>query len=154
MVTDALIPLAAVFAGFHATSKREVLEFLSREAAGRTGQAVTAILEALLMREHLGSTGVGAGIAIPHARLPGLERVCAVFLRLDCPIDFQAVDEHPVDLVFLLLSPAADGADHLRALSQISRLMRDPKLCTALRRTTDPAALQALLTAHLTPATI
>jgi len=135
----------AVFTGVRVSSKTEALGVLAKEAACRCGQQERMILDALVERERLGSTGVGSGIAVPHARLSGLNRLCAVFLRLDRPIDFESVDERPVDLLFLVLSPETAGADHLKALSQVSRLLRNDVLCRALRRATDPVTLHSLL---------
>ena len=145
MEIDDLIQPQSVLTGIRPGSKQEMLTLLAREAASRTGQAERVIFDALEEREHLGSTGVGAGIAVPHARLPGLDRLCAVFVRLDRPIDFEAVDERPVDLVFLLLSPETAGVEHLRTLSRVSRLLRDGEVCRKLRGTADPAALRSLL---------
>lgn len=147
-ISDLLQP-QSVLAGVRVASKKEALSVLARQAAGRTGQPERAILDALVERERLGSTGVGSGIAVPHARLPGLSHICAVFVRLDRPIDFEAVDERPVDLIFLLLSPETAGADHLRALSRISRLLRDGEVCRILRRTSGPTELHSFLTGQL-----
>jgi len=145
MEINDLIRPQSVLTGMRPGSKREMLTLLAREAASRTGEAEQVVFDALEEREHLGSTGVGAGIAVPHARLPGLDRLCAVFVRLDRPIDFEAVDERPVDLIFLLLSPETAGVEHLRMLSRISRLLRDGEVCRKLRGATDPAALRSLL---------
>lgn len=145
MEISELLQPQSVLAGVRVTSKTEALTVLARQAASRTGQPERVILDALMERERLGSTGVGSGIAVPHARLPGLDGLCAVFLRLDRPIDFEAVDERPVDLIFLLLSPETAGADHLRALSRVSRLLRDSEVCRTLRRATDPGELHSFL---------
>ena len=115
MAIDDLLTPQSVLTGVRVASKSEALTLLARQAASRTGQPERDIFDALVERERLGSTGVGAGIAVPHARLSGLERLCGVFLRLDRAIDFDSVDDRPVDVVFLLLSPMAAGADHLRA---------------------------------------
>jgi len=147
-----LIQPQSILTGMRVGSKKEALALLARQAAGITGQPERTILDALVERERLGSTGVGSGIAVPHARLAGLDSLCAIFLRLDRPIDFDAVDERPVDLVFLLLSPEAAGADHLRALSRITRLLRDGEICRTLRRTTDTAELRAFLIGQFKPA--
>jgi PTS system nitrogen regulatory IIA component len=143
------VRLSSILAGLRVTSKKEVLMMLAREVATRTGLHELAIFNALLERERLGSTGVGAGIAIPHARLPNLDRPCSVFARLDRPIAFDSIDERPVDLVFLVLSPEMAGGDHLKFLSRISRLFRDQALCRALRRTSDTALLRSLLNNHI-----
>ncbi len=147
-----LIHPRAVLAGVRVASKAEALTLLARESADRTGLAQRMIFDALLERERLGSTGVGSGIAIPHARLAGLAKPCAVFLRLDRPIDFESIDERPVDLLFLLLSPSATvGMDHLKALSRVSRLLRDGDVCRALRRCADAAELHARLIGQFAP---
>ena len=104
------------------------------------------IFDTLLHRERLGSTGIGDGIAIPHGKLVQLTRIVGVFARLDRPVDFDALDDEPVDLVFLLLAPEGAGADHLKALARIARVLRDGDTATKLRASRDPAALYALLT--------
>ena len=104
------------------------------------------IYDVLLERERLGSTGVGNGIAIPHGKLAGLKRLQGLFLRLEPAVDFDSVDEQPVDLVFLLLAPESAGADHLKALARVSRLLRDRQVCEKLRGAEHPDALYALLT--------
>ncbi|MBI3453494.1 MAG: PTS sugar transporter subunit IIA, partial [Rhodospirillales bacterium] len=96
--------------------------------------------------ERLGTTGVGGGIAIPHGKLPELKRLYGVFARLEKPVDFESIDEQPVDLIFLLLAPGAAGADHLKALARVSRLLRDRRACEKLRGSDKPEALYALLT--------
>ncbi|MEX1082760.1 MAG: PTS sugar transporter subunit IIA, partial [Xanthobacteraceae bacterium] len=104
-----------------------------------------AIAEVLLQREALGSTAVGSGIAIPHGKLPKLNRLLGIFARLDQPIDFEALDNQPVDLIFMLLAPEAAGADHLKALARIARLLRDPEVAQKLRESQDAAALYTVL---------
>ena len=104
------------------------------------------IFDVLLERERLGTTGVGNGIAIPHGKLPGLSRLYGLFARLEHPVDFDSIDEQPVDLIFLLLAPEAAGADHLKALARVSRLLRDRTICEKLRGADNPDALYALLT--------
>ncbi len=104
------------------------------------------IFEILLSREKLGSTGVGSGIAIPHGKIKDLDRLRGYFARLDRPVEFDAVDERPVDLIFLLLAPEEAGADHLKALARVSRLMRDENVCKKLRGSDTSEALYALLT--------
>ena len=96
-------------------------------------------------RERLGTTGIGHGIAIPHGKLPGLERVYGVFARLERPVDFDAIDDQPVDLIYLLLAPANCGADHLKALAKVSRLLRDRRLCEKVRGSTTCDAIFALM---------
>lgn len=129
--------------------KAELLEILATRAARITGQDPQTVLEALTAREALGSTGLGNGIAIPHGKLPGLKGVVAVFVRLAQPVEFDAVDDQPVDLAFMLLAPTGAGADHLKALARVARLLRTDSLVEALRATDDPAKLHALLTAAL-----
>ncbi|GAA4221112.1 PTS system nitrogen regulatory IIA component [Sagittula marina] len=106
----------------------------------------STVVEALLERETLGPTGVGHGVALPHARIAGLEEVLGVFLLLEKPIDFDAVDRQPVDLVFALLAPEEAGVEHLKALALVSRTLRDPALCTKLRANRDAATLYTILT--------
>lgn len=130
-------------------TKPELLECLAAHAAGIAGYNSEAILKAISEREELGSTGLGNGIAIPHGKLPGLEGVTALFAKLEQPVDFDAVDDQPVDLVVLLLAPVGAGADHLKALARVARLLRTESLVEDLRRTDDPAKLHALLTAPL-----
>ena len=109
-------------------------------------RATTEIFDVLLERERLGTTGVGNGIAIPHGKLAGLKKLHGVFARLSTPIDFEAIDERPVDLIFLLLAPETAGADHLKALARVSRLLRDQAVCEKLRKTDTADALYILLT--------
>ena len=115
-------------------------------AAEVTGEHERAIFDVLMERERLGTTGVGSGIAIPHGKLQSLERLYGLFARLEQPVDFQAIDERPVDLIFLLLAPESAGADHLKALARISRVLRDGKVCDKLRGTDTAEALYAILT--------
>ena len=128
-------------------SKTTLLERLAAHAAEVAGQDAKAVLEALVEREALGSTGLGNGIAVPHGKFPGLKRVTAVFARLDEPVEFDAVDDMPVDLVMMLLAPLGAGAEHLKALSRVARLLRTEALVDDLRRTTDPKELYRMLTA-------
>jgi nitrogen PTS system EIIA component len=143
-IVDLLRP-ERVFAHLRATSKKQTLQELARRAAQATGQNERAIFDVLMERERLGTTGVGNGIAIPHGKLPTLDRLYGLFARLEHPIDFDAIDERPVDLVFLLLAPESAGADHLKALARVSRLLRDKTACEKLRGTDDSEALYALL---------
>lgn len=144
-ITDLITPESVVGA-LKATSKKQALQDLAEKAAGITGQHERAIFDVLMERERLGTTGVGNGIAIPHGKLPNLEGLHGVFARLDEPVDFQAIDDQPVDLVFLLLAPESAGADHLKALARVSRLLRDKGTCEKLRGTDSADALYALLT--------
>jgi PTS system nitrogen regulatory IIA component len=127
-------------------AKKQALLELAKRAAAMTGVPERAIHEALVERERLGSTGIGMGVAVPHAKLPGLDRVCGLFARLERPIPFDAIDDQPVDLIFALLAPENAGADHLTALALVSRLLRDRAVCEKLRGTRSADALYALLT--------
>jgi PTS system nitrogen regulatory IIA component len=141
-----LIAPERVVPDLRTTSKKQILQELARIAAATVGLHEKAVFEVLLERERLGSTGVGNGVAIPHGKLPGLKRLYGFFARLASPIDFEAVDDQPVDLVFLLLAPETAGADHLKALARISRLLRDKETCEKLRGSDSGDALYALLT--------
>lgn len=140
-----LISTDSVVARLPAKSKKQVLQALSAHAAGLTGLPERDIFDTLLQREKLGSTGVGRGVAIPHGKLAGLPQILGVFARLEQPVEFESVDREPVDLVFLLLAPEGAGADHLKALSRIARVLRDPSIVARLRATDDPGTLYALL---------
>jgi PTS system nitrogen regulatory IIA component len=144
-IVDLVTP-DAVIAALKATSKKQALQELAKKAAELTGAHERAILDVLIERERLGTTGVGGGIAIPHGKLPDLQRLQGVFARLERPIDFDAIDEQPVDLIFLLLAPGGAGADHLKALARVSRLLRDRKTCDKLRGSETREAIYALLT--------
>jgi len=135
-----------VIANLKANSKKQALQELSARAAKITGQHERAIFDTLLERERLGTTGVGNGIAIPHGRLPGLDKLYGLFARVERPIDFDSIDEMPVDLIFLLLAPESAGADHLKALARVSRLLRDKAVCEKLRGAESADAIYALLT--------
>ncbi|HSK38130.1 MAG TPA: PTS IIA-like nitrogen regulatory protein PtsN [Arenibaculum sp.] len=141
-----LITPKSIIANLRAGSKKQALQELARKAAELTGQHERAIFDVLLERERLGTTGVGHGIAIPHGKLPNLDRVHGVFARLERPVDFDAIDEQPVDLMFLLLAPESAGADHLKALARVSRLLRDASMCEKLRGCDNADAIYALLT--------
>ena len=134
-----------VLANLRASNKRQVLQELARKASKLTGQAEDAIYEILNERELLGTTGIGHGIAIPHGKLPGLDRVYGVFAKLERPVDFDAIDNQPVDLIFLLLAPANCGTDHLKALAKVSRMLRDRILCEKMRGSTSCDAIYALM---------
>lgn len=144
-ISDLLSPQGVV-ANLKSKSKKQALQDLARRAADITGVHERKIFDVLLERERLGTTGVGQGIAIPHGKLAELQTIYALFARLERPIDFEAIDDHPVDLIFVLLAPESAGADHLKALARISRLLRDVKTCDKLRGTDDQDALYALLT--------
>jgi PTS system nitrogen regulatory IIA component len=141
-----LIAPEQVIAGLKAGNKKQALQELAKIAADVVGINDRAVFEVLLERERLGSTGVGNGVAIPHGKLAGLKRLYCFFARLSAPIDFEAVDDQPVDLVCLLLAPETAGADHLKALARISRLLRDKETCEKLRGSDSADALYALLT--------
>jgi PTS system nitrogen regulatory IIA component len=143
-LTDLITP-NSVIAGLKVNSKKQLLQELAARAAELSGQGERTILEILQQREKLGSTGVGNGIAIPHGKLPKLDRLFGLFARLDRPIDFEALDDQPVDLVFLLLAPENAGADHLKALARVARLLRDPDIARKLRGSRDAEALYAVL---------
>lgn len=141
-----LIEPRAVIASLKATSKKQALQELARHAAAVTGLGERRIFETLLERERLGTTGVGHGAAIPHGKLSELKRLHGMFARLDKPIDFESIDEQPVDLIFLLLAPEGARADHLKALARISRLLRNSGMCDKLRGATNADGLYMLLT--------
>jgi PTS system nitrogen regulatory IIA component len=141
-----LIGPNSVIADLRATSKKQALQELAERAAAVTGLHERQIFDVLLERERLGTTGVGNGIAIPHGKLAGLKKLHGVFARLSTPIDFESIDERPVDLIFLLLAPETAGADHLKALARVSRLLRDQSVCEKLRKTDSADALYILLT--------
>lgn len=141
-----VIAAEAVIPRLMAKNKKQLLQDLAERAAALTGLRGRDILEAVLERERVGSTAMGRGIAIPHGRVAGLQRIVTVFARLDQPIDFEASDEEPVDLVFLLLAPEHAGADHLKALARISRLLREPQTIERLRSSYDAATIYAILT--------
>jgi PTS system nitrogen regulatory IIA component len=143
-LTDLIAP-NAVIPGLKATSKKQAIQELAAHAAQLTGQNERTIAEVLLQREKLGSTGVGNGIAIPHGKLAKLPKLFGLFARLERPIDFEALDGQPVDLIFLLLAPEAAGADHLKALARVARLLRDPEIAQKLRDSHDAEALYAVL---------
>lgn len=128
-------------------TKRQLFDALANRAAELTGRPQADIVDAITSREELGSTGLGNGIAIPHGKIAGLKSVTAVFARLDAPIEFDAIDDQPVDIVMMLLAPTGAGADHLKALSRVARLLRTEHVVDELRRTDGSARLHALLTA-------
>ena len=136
-----------------ASSKRQALHVVADAAAQALGMPEEKVLEALLEREALGSTGLGAGVAVPHARLEGVERVTAVFVRLDTPVAYGSVDDRPVDLLFALFAPPKAGADHLRALAAVSRALRSPEMREQLRQARTADAIRALFVRDNAPAT-
>jgi len=144
-IADLLTP-DAVVSHLKAANKKQALQDLAHKAAALTGIAERRIFETLSEREKLGSTGMGQGIAIPHGRISGIEKMTGLFAQLDHPVDFDAMDDQPVDLVFLLLAPEGAGADHLKALARVSRVLRNQAVCEKLRAAANSAALYALLT--------
>ncbi len=141
-----IITPESVVANLKVTSKKQALQELSKKIAELVGQDERKIFNILLEREKLGTTGVGNGIAIPHGKLDDLDKLQGVFARLERPVDFDAIDERPVDLIFLLVAPESAGADHLKALARVSRLLRDKTMCDKLRGSDNAEALYALLT--------
>ena len=141
-----LITQDAVLPALKVNSKKQLLQELSAKAALVTGLAEREVFDVILQRERLGSTGVGNGIAIPHGKLTSIHDIVGVFARLSEPVDFEALDDQPVDLVFLLLAPEGAGADHLKALSRIARVLRDGDMVTKLRQTDSASAIYAFLT--------
>ena len=144
-----LISLDGIIPALKAKSKKQVLQLLAENAADLLDINQREIFDTLLQRERLGSTGIGHGIAIPHGKLNSINGVFSVFARLEAPIDFDSIDDEPVDLIFLLLAPESAGADHLKALARISRLLRDPSAVEKLRASRDKDALYSVLTEPL-----
>ena len=144
-ISDLLTP-RGVISSLRVGNKKQALQELAKRAAVATGVPERRIFDVLSERERLGTTGIGMGIAIPHGKLPEINRLFGLFARLDRPIPFESIDDQPVDLVFLLLAPPDAGADHLKALARVSRLLRDRATCAKLRGTDNSDALYALLT--------
>ena len=144
-ISDLVSP-ESIVPKLRARSKKQALQKLSKRLAAIIHQDEGIIFDVLLEREKLGTTGVGTGIAIPHGKLPGLDTLHGMFARLESPIDFEAIDEQPVDLIFLLLAPESAGADHLKALARVSRLLRDSDACESLRRAESSDDIYSLLT--------
>ncbi len=143
-LSDLVVP-NAVIPALKVNSKKQAITELAAKAAALTGQSEREILEILLQREKLGSTGVGNGVAIPHGKLPKLGKLFGLFARLDRAIDFESLDNQPVDLIFLLLAPEGAGADHLKALARVARLLRDPEIVHRLRESRDADSLYTVL---------
>lgn len=144
-----IVSPASVHVGMNATSKKHLMQEIAQRASDAHGLDARLAFEALLERERLGATGMGRGVAIPHARLEGLTEIVGVFARCLKPVDFDAVDDEPVDLVFALFAPEDAGANHLRALARVSRCLRDPSTCAKLRAAEDDSAVYAVLTETL-----
>lgn len=140
-----LIEAKAIMPALRANSKKQLLQLLAEKASEVTGLPERDVFDTILQRERLGSTGVGNGIAIPHGKLAGVKKITGVFARLESPVDFESLDDQPVDLVFLLLAPEGAGADHLKALSRIARVLRDGDLVTKVRGTAEATAIHSLL---------
>lgn len=151
MLLNDLLSADAVLPNLRATNKKQVLQELSERAARISGLPEREIFDALLQRERLGSTGVGGGVAIPHGKLTRAARIFGVFARLEKPIDFEALDGAPVDLVFMLVAPESSGADHLKALARIARVLRDATQVATLRAARDAAGLYSVLTQRTAP---
>jgi PTS system nitrogen regulatory IIA component len=146
MALSDIVSLNAVIPALKVNGKKQAIQEIAARAAELSGLGERTIFETLLQREKLGSTGIGHGIAIPHGKLPKLDRLFGLFARLDRPVDFESLDGQPVDLIFLLLAPEGAGADHLKALARVARLLRDPDTANKLRESTDAGALYAVLT--------
>jgi PTS system nitrogen regulatory IIA component len=146
-----LINPSRILPRVRASSKKQVLQEIAAHAGRCIGRDEKEIFDTLLDRERLGSTGIGHGIAVPHGKLPSLDHIYGFFARLETPVDFEAIDGLPVDLVFMLLAPVAAGADHLKALARVSRLLRNQTTCEKLRGTDQTEALYALLTESAAP---
>lgn len=144
-LNDLLTP-DAVIASLRVNGKKQALQELSDRAAEVSGLPAREIFDSILQRERLGPTGVGDGIAIPHGKLARCRRIFGVFARLERPIDFEALDGLPVDLIFLLIAPESAGADHLKALATIARKLRNPNLAAQLRATRDASAIYSMMT--------
>jgi PTS system nitrogen regulatory IIA component len=145
-IADIIAPDGIILGLRSCNSKRQVLKELAHKAGAKLGLDQQQLLDALMERERLGTTGIGHGIAIPHARLHGLDRLVGLFARLEQPVDFESLDDQPSDLIFLLLAPDSADADSLKALARISRLLRDPGLRQRLRQEGDRGAVYRLLT--------
>ena len=134
----------SILCNVQASSKKQLLEILAELAAQKTGLDERLVLDALVERERLGTTGIGRGVALPHTRLGTLKHIFCAFVKTT-PVDFESVDDKPVDLVFLLLVPEEAGADHLKSLARLSRLLRDEAVAAALRQVEDPAEAYRLI---------
>lgn len=146
MELSSILKLEAVKAVGAMSSKKRLFQNLGDIAATVYGLPASDVTDALQERESLGPTGVGHGVALPHARMPGLTQVVGTFLRLETPLEFESVDRQPVDLIFALFAPQDSGVDHLKALALVSRTMRDATVCAKLRANADPTTLYTVLT--------
>jgi nitrogen PTS system EIIA component len=143
-LTDLVAP-QAVIPSLKVNNKKQALQEIAAKASAISERPERDIFDILIQREKLGSTAIGNGIAIPHGKLPKLNRLVGLFARLDRPIDFDALDGQPVDLIFVLLAPEGAGADHLKALARIARMLRDHELANKLRDARDAEAIYAVL---------
>ena len=146
-----LIDPQSILPAVKATSKRQTIQVLSAKGAELTGIDERQIFDTLMERERLGSTGIGGGIAIPHGKIAGLDRIYGALARISRPIDFEAIDDQPVDLVFMLLAPEGAGADHLKALARIARVLREGAVPERLRAAGDASALSSILSEGAAP---
>ncbi|MGL5114312.1 MAG: PTS IIA-like nitrogen regulatory protein PtsN [Beijerinckiaceae bacterium] len=146
MPLDELLTRGAVMPSLKVAGKKQLLEAVAEQASLKSGISARIIFDALLQRERLGSTGIGGGIAIPHGKFEGLDQLFGIFARLDRPIDFEALDGEQVDLVFVLLAPEDAGADHLKGLSRVARLLRNPLVTARLRASRDADVIYSILT--------
>ena len=146
MEINDILNSASVLADVKINSKKQLLQELASAGAGLTNIDSHRIFETLLDREQLGSTGVGNGVAIPHGKIAGMDKIVGVFAQLAKPVSFDAVDDQPVDIVFMLLAPEGSGADHLKALSRIARVLRNQSLLNSIRSAHDADAIYSLLT--------
>jgi nitrogen PTS system EIIA component len=151
MPLNDLVTPEAVIPSLKANSKKQALLELSEKAAALSGLEAREVFDALTQRERLGSTGIGGGIAIPHGKLAKCQKIFGMLARLERPIEFESLDDAPVDLIFLLIAPESAGADHLNALSRAARVLRDQSLVATLRSTRDPSALYSILVRSSTP---
>ncbi|MEE9314658.1 MAG: PTS IIA-like nitrogen regulatory protein PtsN [Rhizobiaceae bacterium] len=148
MELNDIISPDSILANLKPNSKKQLLQELAEAGAAQLGVDVQAVFETLLEREHLGSTGVGNGVAIPHGKIAGIDRIVGVFAQLAKPVEFDSMDEQPVDIAFMLLAPEGSGADHLKALSRIARVLRNQATLASIRHASDPDAIYSLLTAQ------
>ena len=135
----------SVVMGIKANSKRQLLQELAQKASEITGINDRTIFDTILERENLGSTGFGAGTALPHGRIADIDKVYGIVTKLNTPVDFESIDGKPVDLVFMLISPEGSGADHLTALAQVSRILKDEATCSKLRAASRADEISSLL---------
>jgi nitrogen PTS system EIIA component len=150
MPIDDLLAPAAILPSVKASSKKQLLEAIAERAERLSGLPARVVFDALLQRERLGSTGIGNGIAIPHGKFEGLPRLVGMFARLDKPVDFEALDGQPVDLVFTLLAPEGAGADHLKGLSRVARVLRNPGITAKVRTLREADVIHDILTGAMT----